>query len=123
MLRAANALGIPRSTLKTWVERGFAETLNGPMRRRATDVCDAQPRAMLEPSAYAYLFGQYLGDGTIDKGPRDVYKLRIFCCSQCGSSSERWSSSVCVGPRPIAGTSRSRRRDVDYLDTFIGPKR
>jgi len=78
---AARELGIPRSTVKTWVERGFDEVLNGPMRRRAVAECDAVDRAQADPAAYAYLFGQYLGDGTIDRYARGVYKLRVFCCS------------------------------------------
>ncbi len=81
MLRAAGELGLPRSTVRDWAKRGFDETLAGPMRRHRSTPCDAQARAESEAAAYAYLFGQYLGDGTIDEGRRDVYKLRIFCCS------------------------------------------
>ena len=81
VLRAARELGLPRSTVRDWAKRGFEETVGGPMRRHQTDACSAQERAEAEPSTYAYLFGQYLGDGTIDLCPRNVYKLRIFCCS------------------------------------------
>lgn len=31
---------------------------------------------------YAYLLGMYLGDGTISRHPRGVYKIRIVCDSQ-----------------------------------------
>jgi hypothetical protein len=30
---------------------------------------------------YAYLLGQYLGDGSISSGPRGVYRLTITCCA------------------------------------------
>ena len=32
------------------------------------------------PGPYAYLFGQYLGDGYVARHPRGVYRLRIVCC-------------------------------------------
>ena len=79
VLRAARELGLPRSTVRDWAKRGFDETVGGPMRRHQTVGCAAQTRAEAEPSTYAYLFGQYLGDGTIDLCPRNVYKHRILC--------------------------------------------
>jgi hypothetical protein len=36
--------------------------------------------ARVDECAYAYLLGQYLGDGTISAGPRAVFKLRIIMC-------------------------------------------
>lgn len=35
-------------------------------------------------SAYAYLLGIYLGDGTISAAPRNVWKLRVFQDVRCG---------------------------------------
>jgi hypothetical protein len=78
VLRAARELGIPRSTVKTWKERGFDAVLEGPMRRAQSSACDAVERAQRDPSAYAYLFGQYLGDGSIQYGKNGVAKLRVF---------------------------------------------
>jgi hypothetical protein len=34
----------------------------------------------LPPSEYSYLLGQYLGDGSIARHPRDVYRLNITTC-------------------------------------------
>jgi hypothetical protein len=81
VLRVARELDIPRSTIRTWARQGFAQTLAGPGNRPSTSPCDARVRAEKDPSAYAYLFGQYLGDGTIDACPRGVFKIRVFCCS------------------------------------------
>jgi hypothetical protein len=38
-----------------------------------------QPRASELPAVYACLLGAYLGDGTISRHRRNVWKLRIFC--------------------------------------------
>jgi hypothetical protein len=39
-------------------------------------------RQRADPAAYAYLLGQYLGDGWIDlNGKRGVYRLVIACCA------------------------------------------
>lgn len=75
-------LGLPRSTVRDWARRGFEETLNGPGRRPEVDGCTAQTRAEAQPATYAYLFGQYLGDGTIDWCQGRIHKLRIFCSSR-----------------------------------------
>lgn len=68
----ARRLGIPRSTVVTWVREGF------PVARRSLrcDPCPHIASAVHDP-AYAYLLGLYLGDGCISPMPRGVYKLRI----------------------------------------------
>lgn len=87
-----------RATIRDWRARGFdaliaARTSTHPnlgARSHAdrldvgapgTHTCLAPTLARSAPSAYAYLFGQYLGDGTVSRMPKAVYKLRIFCCS------------------------------------------
>ena len=48
---------------------------------RCTDD-DCPIRHRLDPEAYSYLFGQYLGDGWVDlNGRRGVYRLVISCCA------------------------------------------
>src|SRR5437879_2165589 len=64
----ARATGIPRSTLREWLAP------RRPSRRRPKTSFD---QAEVPTSAYAYLLGFYLGDGTISLGRRDVYRLRI----------------------------------------------
>lgn len=71
----ARRMGLPRSTVKTW--------LSGALPRVARESqCSACGRLQHDvatlPPAYAYLLGLYLGDGTIAAHPRGVFKLRIF---------------------------------------------
>jgi hypothetical protein len=71
----ARATGIPRGTVRDW--------LNGRVRHPRVGGC---PRcghrehdfSELPPAAYAYLLGIYLGDGTISRAHRGVWVLRIF---------------------------------------------
>ncbi len=47
--------------------------------RTACQRCGEEP-ATPPGAAYAYLLGQYLGDGCISAHPRGVFALRIACC-------------------------------------------
>jgi hypothetical protein len=75
---AARLTGVPRSTVRDWLE--------GAIPRNAIRLSDGECRrcqgAMHQPSAlpaeYMYVLGLYLGDGCISAHPRGVYRLRIF---------------------------------------------
>lgn len=58
---------VPRSTVRDWLRQPNPRQRSAP----ALDI-DALPG-----SAYAYLLGLYLGDGTISRGRRGVFRLRI----------------------------------------------
>jgi Homeodomain-like domain-containing protein len=64
----ARETGISRTTVREWIrtERWVNEP---PHTFRPQD---------LPPPEYAYLLGIYLGDGTISKAPKNLWKLRIF---------------------------------------------
>lgn len=67
-------LNIPRGTIKDWRSGKVRVGPNG-----STPIhndCPRCDRAPLDPEAYAYLLGMYLGDGLISKHPR-AYRLRI----------------------------------------------
>lgn len=69
----AGKTGIPRSTLREWLHPRYV-----PKGRRV-------PRLdliSLPKHHYAYLLGFYLGDGTITRQRRGVYRLRIVCDSR-----------------------------------------
>lgn len=75
-------LGIPRGTIRTWrvgleaKSGGRTESWSG---RRQPSTCFRCDGGWVDEEAYAYLLGMYLGDGCLSSGPRDVYRLRIYC--------------------------------------------
>ncbi len=73
---ASRQIGIPRKTLQDW--KNSQDPFNP---RISTTCCRCAPRPSApEPlPAYAYLLGQYLGDGCISRVGR-IYTLRISCC-------------------------------------------
>ena len=70
--------GIPRGTVRDWRAGREAGRRRGGSRgqRSLCPVCSDIP---LDQESYAYLLGQYLGDGTISAHHRGVYRLRIVC--------------------------------------------
>lgn len=66
----ARRTSIPRSTVRDWQA---GRCLRQP---RESSRC-AGHSAALDPPAYAYLLGMYLGDGCISPSGRGVWKLRI----------------------------------------------
>lgn len=80
----AQQVGIRQSTVSRWLRVGADAVLASPMRRHpGTDACpDLCPhRTQLPASAYSYLLGQYLGDGSIVHTRRGVYRLFLACCA------------------------------------------
>lgn len=79
----ARRVGISRATVRDWLSAGHATVLNRPMRvaRTPRAPCDGRCKRMegLDEPAYAYLLGQYLGDGCISQIGRG-FRLRITCC-------------------------------------------
>ena len=63
----ADISAIPRSTIVDWLGRPAGG------RRAENDIS----RATLPLAAYSYLLGFYLGDGTMSRHSRGVYRLRI----------------------------------------------
>jgi hypothetical protein len=96
LLTVAEELGISRAAIRDWRDRGFDRIVVERQVRHphlaglphldtgapGSHRCVAEDLARRQPGAYAYLLGQYLGDGTIDRCRREVYKLRIFCDSR-----------------------------------------
>jgi hypothetical protein len=74
---AARLLGIPRSTVRGWLEDGRPRTQDGWQRRRAI----LNEPIDVPPGPYAYLLGAYLGDGYLARHPRSetMRHLRIYC--------------------------------------------
>jgi hypothetical protein len=79
----ARRVGISRATVRDWSRAGKQAVLDRPYRRPAGVTAEACPgwclaRAGLDDAAYAYLLGQYLGDGYLSRNGR-YYRIRIMC--------------------------------------------
>jgi len=81
----ARETGVSRAQVRLWIEHGLEAVLSSPMRQRSPEgsgpchgSCDLG--ATVDEPAYAYLLGQYLGDGCISEGRRHVFRLRISMC-------------------------------------------
>jgi transcriptional regulator with XRE-family HTH domain len=78
----ADRTGVSLGQLRKWLRRGEAAELNSPMRRLESLHGDGSCQRTLEAPGpqYAYLLGQYLGDGSIARMRRDVFKLSVTTC-------------------------------------------
>ncbi len=81
----ARRTGVSRAQVRYWLSAGIEAVLGSPMRRRSNRQgirCDGSCGlvAGVDERAYAYLLGQYLGDGTISEARRSVFRLRIATC-------------------------------------------
>jgi transposase-like protein len=70
----ARRVGVARSTVRRWLDGAPSDLLASRERTSQTGLIDG-----LDELAYAYLLGQYLGDGSIDL-VRSTFRLRITCC-------------------------------------------
>lgn len=79
----AGVLGIGQTTVGRWLRSGSDAVLGSPMRSRSPAGCPERCAVVAEapPAPYAYLLGQYLGDGTIVLTRRNVYRLFVSCCA------------------------------------------
>jgi hypothetical protein len=76
--------GVSRAQVRAWLRVGIEDVLASPMRLAAkkephdSSACDAMLNVPIGP--YAYLLGQYLGDGCISDQGRGHPKLRLSTC-------------------------------------------
>jgi hypothetical protein len=107
----ARRLGVSRAAIRDWSMQDAAELLRT---RELIGAGDTHVRqscaliALLPKAEYAYLFGQYLGDGCISSVPKGVYRLRIACCDAYPRIMERVESAMgAVMPTNRTGRTRS----------------
>src|SRR5690348_768299 len=75
--------GVSRERVKVWLAQGADAVKSSPMRRPRRRAPCAAPCPLIDDvprRAYAYLLGQYLGDGCISAASLNVSKLRIIAC-------------------------------------------
>lgn len=88
----ARLTGIPRSTLRDWCA-------GRTPRRPSAEPCLPNHLEALDPAAYAYLLGVYLGDGCISPYPRGVMSLRITLdAAHPGIAAETAAAIAAVAP-------------------------
>jgi hypothetical protein len=94
----AAQLGIPRSTVRDWLEVGIPHT------RRSQEgyPCRTRHEFVRLPPSHVYLLGLYLGDGCISSRARGVYRLRIVLDTKYRSTSRArptWQRSTASSGR------------------------
>lgn len=108
----ADELGVSTSTVSRWIGLGRAAIRPGRVLKDASACPTACPlRADLRPE-YAYLLGQYLGDGWIGAtGSSGVHRLEIACCEAYPRVADEVESAIAavvpvnsVGRRAKPGT-------------------
>jgi hypothetical protein len=87
----ARRTGVSRSQVRGWLAVGLEAVLHSPMREYAEANGGADGAfcrlsrcpfvTSVDEYAYAYLLGQYLGDGMLTPDPRGVFRLRISLCN------------------------------------------
>src|SRR5450759_513128 len=81
----ARSIGVSRERVRHWLNSGLETVLQSPMRHSSPDCSDPNSATTcsliesVDEPAYAYLLGQYLGDGNISAYPR-TFRLRISAC-------------------------------------------
>lgn len=73
-LAISEATGVPRSTVRNWLEGRVPHSHHSHHSRRVDREVAGTPE---RSAAYVYLLGLYLGDGCISTHPRGVYRMRI----------------------------------------------
>jgi hypothetical protein len=92
----ARAIAVSRPTVRDWRQRPS----EWPMTRSGSgEPCPRCHERDLDPTAYVYLLGLYLGDGTISRQARGVYKLRIACALAYPSLIEECRQAVAAARR------------------------
>jgi hypothetical protein len=104
----ARRTSVSRAQIRSWRRAGIGATLRSPMRTTSTHDCPGRcpRRATMDADAYAYLLGQYLGDGCISRLGRS-YKMRISCCDAYpGIMDEVERALVAVVPNRVSRQQR-----------------
>jgi hypothetical protein len=92
--------GVSRAALKEWRRTGGARATRASTANPDCMRCDSAARSPTTGPAYAYLLGQYLGDGCLGAFPRGVWSLRIACGDAWPGVKEECISAIkAVHPR------------------------
>lgn len=115
----AAELGIGITTLDRWLRRGEDAAISPYRLDHTGGLCpDECPRKVgLDASTYAYLLGQYLGDGWIGESRRGVFRLFIFCCAAYPAILEECAAAMRVVV-PGGAVTRQNRPGIVALSVY-----
>lgn len=104
----AREFGISRATVRYWMSDGQA-VLDRRVQRCNAQKCDGRCVApdALDPPSYAYLLGQYLGDGCIS-AVKLSFRLRLSCCDEYPEVIDECERAI-RAVRPAAHVRRFQR--------------
>lgn len=108
----ATQLGISRAAIRDWLrdpERALTRALTGPGDCPLCLCTDIRDRA-----AYAYLLGQYLGDGCVSALRKGVYSLRVACADVWPGVMDEVEASM-RAVAPAHKTYRVRSQGCTYV--------
>jgi hypothetical protein len=113
----ARSVGISRATVRDWDRSGREAVLARRGRALPAVACEGTcaGRAGLDEAAYAYLLGQYLGDGCLSRnGPS--YRIRIACADAYpGIMRECVAAIAAVSGRPARFAAKQGCTEVHAL--------
>jgi hypothetical protein len=115
----ADELDLGQSTVSRWLQRGEFGTVSKHRMDHAGGHCPTEcPRKeRLDTAAYAYLLGQYLGDGWITEGRRRVFRLYLFCCAAYPNILEECAAAM-RAVVPGGAVTRQRRPGIIALSVY-----
>jgi hypothetical protein len=131
----ARRVGIARATVRTWLGAGEAAALAAAIRTPWAEACPVNCPAVVnvDRRSYAYVLGQYLGDGHIVHDRRGVYRICIYCCAaypgiveECTAALQRVLPTNRVGQQQGQGVtivrSYSKHLPCLFPQHGVGPK-
>jgi hypothetical protein len=100
--------GISRSAVRSWRDGTCGDRASGCPR------CGPVQQLPEPGSAYTYLLGQYLGDGTLSRGRGNVWSLRIACADSWPAIMDECTQAL-RALRPNNTVSHLRRQGCTYV--------
>jgi hypothetical protein len=88
--------GIPYSTARRWRLTHRPDIAKSVGVSACSGQCANVGRALMFPDTYAYLLGQYLGDGHLSEHRRHVFRLRVTCTEAYPDIIEEVAKAVAV---------------------------
>lgn len=117
-LAISRELGVSRAAIRSWAESDPVALAAAREKLTCDGDTDCDVVQAAPPKQYAYLLGQYLGDGCLSDNGRGVYRLRITACSEYpGIASEIRAAMAMVFPKNSVGSMQREGCEEIYLDS------